>query len=221
MTELHNEQEKRKILLRNINHIDKMTNAMIDNGLFDIINAGDRVFADIQEELKIARNHLFLDDFTNSELHTSLALLYYSKAVSSASRSWRFKNIYAGNVWAYFAVLIALSIFILYYFGLGSSANFGYIQSVISAVILGIIGSIIRSIWYLKEQVMERIYRGSMMIYFITSPFLGGAMGLLVYLGLLYESFALHHVFSLSNDSLRFAANKSFNYNAICYFRRL
>ena len=80
MTELHNEQEKRKILLRNINHIDKMTNAMIDNGLFDIINAGDRVFADIQEELKIARNHLFLDDFTNSELHTSLALLYYSKA---------------------------------------------------------------------------------------------------------------------------------------------
>jgi hypothetical protein len=28
---------------------------------------------------------------------------------------------------------------------------------------------------------------------------------LLVYLGLLYESFALHYVFSLSNDSLRFA----------------
>src|SRR5439155_13169302 len=140
VTELDNEQKIRKKLLREIDRIVEWVNLAVENGLFGLGKLEENALEYILDNLRRARNFIDSNDLSEAEYYISLARRAYDKALFSVSRIWRFKNVYAGDVWIYFAALLACSIFILYYFGVGASANFVNRQSAISAVALGIIG---------------------------------------------------------------------------------
>jgi hypothetical protein len=73
---------------------------------------------------------------------------------------------------------------VFYYFGdsIQLSKKLHVPDAAINAVAWGVIGAILRAIWFLKEKVDERGFRKSWNVYFISIPFLGGILGGVVYL---------------------------------------
>src|SRR5215211_2773831 len=45
----------------------------------------------------------------------------------------------------------------------------------------GTVGAILRGLWFLKDKVSDRRYRNSFRIYLISTPFLGGLFGAILY----------------------------------------
>jgi membrane associated rhomboid family serine protease len=61
----------------------------------------------------------------------------------------------------------------------------------INATAWGVIGAVLRAMWFLKSKVDMRTYRNAYNIYFISVPFLGGILGTIIYLLFLGGLFAL------------------------------
>jgi hypothetical protein len=175
-------ERRRKILLNEINSIDNRTNAVADNGLFDRKGTQDS-FEDIQSNLRSAREKLYAGDLVNSEYYTSLALRLYDKALYSASRIWRFSNVYAGPMWIYMVgFLVAVLAFYWYQLDMNVLKLHVTVQeAALHAATWGCVGGILRGLWYLKDKVSDRKYRNSFRIYFISVPFLGGLFGAILY----------------------------------------
>jgi hypothetical protein len=193
---------------------------------------GEAAYINIHEQLKIAKDDLNGHKFTDCVVHTSLARLFYLKTLYSKSWGWRFVNLYAGPVWIYLATFLALVMaFYAYYVDVYLQDTRGVDQAAIHAVTWGCIGSILRGMWYLKDKVSEREYKNSWWIYFVSTPFLGGIFGAIVYLVLIAGLLSLG-VGQSSNEGLPqinrplvivpIAALAGFNWEwAVKMFRRI
>jgi hypothetical protein len=150
---------------------------------------GEEALKLILDKIQEARNELKSPqqnktyDLSKCEKLLSEAKQYYANALYSVGRGWIFENEYAGYIWIWLAGLL-VSVFALYYFGvtIQLSEKLHVPDAAINAVIWGVIGAVLRAIWFLKEKVDERGFRKSWNVYFISVPFLGGILGGIVYL---------------------------------------
>lgn len=190
------EEEKRcKKLQADIDRVDDWVIVAAENGLFNELEKKQNpiTLCKIQDILKEARNNL--DDknpatfsLPSCAANISSAAGLYAKALNSVSRWWRFKNLYAGIIWIYLITFLISTILALYYFKIDtliennvSHENIHHSSVGIYAVGWGIIGGILRGVWYLKENVDDKKYRNSWVIWFLSSPFIGGVLGTAVY----------------------------------------
>jgi len=88
-------------------------------------------------------------------------------------------------------------LFIFYYYDLNSALLkefplLGTDSIAIEAVSWGVIGGLLRGLWWLWKNVNKRQFRKAWIIWFISTPFLGGILGgiayLLIFAGLLAVS---------------------------------
>jgi hypothetical protein len=190
--------QTRKSLVREIKRIDAWTNNLIDSGLFDkrhkklfgkkqkedeVRAEMDRAFKDIQDNLYTARKSLDNDDLSASEYYMAQALRAYEKALYAPSRIWRFSNVYAGPMWIY---LVGFLISVLVFYWVQLDVNFLNLhvhiqEAALHATTWGTVGAILRGLWFLKDKVSDRRYRNSFRIYLISTPFLGGLFGAILY----------------------------------------
>jgi hypothetical protein len=157
-----------------------------ENGLFK--NKDDQgVFQNIQDTLVKASEQLTADtpnSLAECSRLTSFAIKSFSDVLYSKGNSkWRFDNMYAGDVWLYLIGFLGL-IFVIYYFDINTilSNRFHIPLIAIDATIWGVIGGILRGVWYLWTNINDRNYRQTWRIWFFSCPFLGGILGALVYI---------------------------------------
>jgi hypothetical protein len=176
-----NADPRRQKLQVEIDRIDTWLNVAADNGLFKRQTAVP--YTNIQRILHLARRNLDNNLLSDCETNISCAIHAYSEALYSTCKLWRFLNIYAAHIWIYLAAFLSIVLaFYLYFIDtyLENSAHIA--QAAIHATTWGVIGSILRGMWFLKEKVGDRQYRNSWTIYFISVPFLGGIFGAIIYL---------------------------------------
>jgi hypothetical protein len=168
--------------------------------MFRWLTKKDNVYATtmdkIQEVLKKARQNVDPDDldYSLSSCDTNIAKAagIYCDALYSTSWKWRFINIYGGHIWLYLSLFLLSSIFILYYYRIDilildklniseTDSSYEVYFNGIMAVTWGVIGGILRGIWYLKENVDDRGLRNSWIVWFLSCPFLGGLFGAVIY----------------------------------------
>jgi hypothetical protein len=194
--------QTRKKLVREIKRIDATTSNLIDNGLFDkrstklfgkkqeedkkVRAEMDTVFETIQVNLYTARKSLDNDDLPASEYYVAQALKAYDKALYTPSRIWRFSNVYAGPMWIY---LIGFLLSVLAFYLIQLDTNILGLnppgvriqEAALHATTWGTVGAILRGLWFLKDKVSDRRYRNSFRIYLLSTPFLGGLFGAILY----------------------------------------
>lgn len=178
-------------LLKEIARIDKWTSVGADNGLFLINEKVEGIYDKIVQALKDARISHEKNDFPETQRQLSIALQDYSKAIHSTSWKWRFVNLNGGYVFIYLLSLLILISSFYAFLGIKgfelvdqmAKPPFGLVgESAIHAVTWGMIGGILRGMWYLKDKVGDRKFRSSWNIYFISVPFIGGLFGAIIYL---------------------------------------
>jgi hypothetical protein len=165
------------------------SNASRENSTSSQKTNGEEALKLILNKIQEARNELKSAqqnktyDLSKCEKFLSEAKQYYANALYSVGRGWIFENEYAGYIWIWLAGLL-VSVFALYYFGVNIqlSEKLHVPDAAINAVTWGVIGAVLRAIWFLKEKVDERGFRKSWNVYFISIPFLGGILGGIVYL---------------------------------------
>ncbi len=186
MSTHENKNQKKEELIEKIDDLDVWVSTAIENGLFCV---QDDVSVDnILNKLKDARDDIDIEkksplDFSQCDYNLSKAAAYYSQAIASAPLSWRLLNIYAVHLWAYLIVFLS-AIFIFYSFNLLSFIKFEQFEIPIVAVhaaAWGIIGGLLRGLWWLWKNVDDRQYRKVWIIWFISTPFLSGILGAIVY----------------------------------------
>ena len=184
--------ESNEKLLRyndNINRVDTWVTTTSENGLFKEKN--DNLFKLILDNLKEARESIDTQSIEHNKTSPnfvqcsdalSKAANYYSQAVDSAPLSWRFLNIYAGHLWIYLITFLFIT-FAFYYFDIDRflSLKVGVSPLSVDAATWGVIGGILRGIWWLWRNVSDRKYRKTWMVWFISTPFLGGIFGAISY----------------------------------------
>lgn len=138
----------------------------------------------ILDKLKEARKNIDTKppDFPNCDHNLSLAASDYFKAVHYAPRLWKFQNIYAGHLFIYL-VLVLSTIFVYYYnFGTFLVTKLNITQLAFDATMWGVIGGILRGLWWLWYNVNRGSVRKSWIVWFVSTPFIGGILGALVFL---------------------------------------
>jgi hypothetical protein len=149
-------------------------------------NTLEEIFAHI----KNARDRLPENKLNESEMEISKAKRLYIKQLNQTPSRWKFSNIYAGYAWIYL-VAILVGIFTIFYSGMDLEKTLRVHDPAINATTWGVIGAVLRAMWFLKSKVDTRTYMNSYNIYFISVPFLGGILGAVIYLILLGGIFAL------------------------------
>jgi hypothetical protein len=166
-----------------INKVDVMVDIADENGLFKKQNVV--ALEPILQSLKTAREKLQRTppDFSGSYYDLSVARSLYYKAVQNAPWHWRFSRLYAANVLVYLLLFLS-SIFLFYYFHIDRLllSIFNIDSAAMNAITWGTIGGILRGISRLWYRVNRREFRVVWKGYFISSPFLGGLFGAIVYL---------------------------------------
>lgn len=186
------EEKRRNELLGDINRVGVWVTTAADNGLFNKSNESGVSSEEIQGILGKARKNLDKTDppsFSLSSCETNIALAAdsYAKALNSASRWWRFNNVYGGPIWIYLITFLISTILAVYYFRIDQlivnnfSHNGLHSTNGIFAATWGVIGGILRGLWYLKERVNDRQYRNSWTLFYLSGPFIGGILGAAVY----------------------------------------
>jgi hypothetical protein len=169
---------------KSIDKLDMQVNIADENGLFKEQKNAEALET-ILSSLKKAREKLqgSPPELPSSYYELSVARSGYYKAVQNAPWLWRFSKLYAANVLAYLLLFLA-SIFLFYYFRadilLAETLNID--SDAINATAWGTIGGILRGISRLWYRVNRREFRDVWKGYFISSPFLGGLFGSIVYL---------------------------------------
>lgn len=160
--------------------------AEIENGLFEqkkVISDGPK-WPQIQDLVRKARTELSssLDDAESTQEE---ALGTYYEAVNKTGPVWRFSGLYAGHLWI-FLVGVLVSIFFFYYFSWDDIIKSEILSKehnlAIGVVAWGIIGSILRCLWWLRFNVGRSNYRKGWRLHYISAPFLGGILGAIVYI---------------------------------------
>lgn len=181
------DKQKYSKLYNGIDRVDTWLNTAANNGLF---RRQTRInYEGVQNQLQRARENLASNNYFECEYRISLAYNAYSDALYSAPRLWRFSNIYAGGIICYL-IGIVFAIFAFYYFGgydristnllipLVGKENY---QTAIHSIAWGILGSVLREFWWLKENIDDRKYNNAWRVYFIVGPFLGALFGAVAY----------------------------------------
>jgi hypothetical protein len=140
--------------------------------------------------IKEARSLLEQNKLPESELELSKAKREYSRKVDAAPFRWKFSNLYGGYIWIYLVLLLA-AIFLIFYSQADLETKLKVRDPAINATAWGVIGAVLRAMWFLKSKVDMRTYRNAYNVYFISVPFLGGILGAIIYLLLLGGLFAL------------------------------
>jgi hypothetical protein len=183
-----------KKLQEDIERVDSWTLTAADNGLFK--NQKCVRIEDIQNILEEAR---LLGDPNNPtfsvpkcQAKISKAAGKYAEALHCSQWCWRATNIYAVHIWLYLLSFLGLLILFYYYGGidyliekLNTLSTQDDVQSYrngIYSVVWGIIGGIFRGIWYLKRRVNDRGFRNSWILWYLSSPIVGGILGVITYL---------------------------------------
>jgi hypothetical protein len=125
----------------------------------------------------------------------SLAAGKYYEALHCSQWSWRATNIYAAHIWVYLLSFLGAVILFYYYGGvdffieklniLDTQDDLQYYRNGIYSVTWGIIGGIFRGIWFLKRRVDDREFRNSWTLWYLSSPIIGGILGVIIYLVLI------------------------------------
>ena len=209
-----------------INRVDTKLNKASSNGLFKEVVQNKETFENIQNILLEARKAIDDSHLSEAETKLSLANGKFNYALQSTPRHWRFSNLYAGYIWIYLIGFL-VGIFIFYYFDfdgqLSQDNNFN--QSAIYATTWGCIGSILRGLWFLKKRVDLKDYENSWAMTFLSAPFIGSILGVVVYLliigGLLsitQQNLDIKNIFAI----IPFSAFAGFNWEwAIEQFKKL
>jgi len=179
---LYTDEESRLVTVRkDIDTVDTKVNVAAGNGLFQ--NQTAVTANTIQDILRRARTAADENNLTEAETQMSLANTEFYAALNQTKRNWRFLNVYAIHVWMYLASFL-VGIFLFYYYDLATilSNNDNFQLIAIYAATWGCIGSILRGFWYLRDKVDLRKYSNSWIIYFLSTPFIGGILGVIVYL---------------------------------------
>jgi hypothetical protein len=140
--------------------------------------------------IKEARSLLEQNKLPEAELEISKAKREYSRKVDAAPFGWKFSNLYGGYIWIYLVLLLA-AIFLIFYSQADLETKLKVRDPAINATAWGVIGAVLRAMWFLKSKVDMRTYRNAYNVYFISVPFLGGILGAIIYLLLLGGLFAL------------------------------
>lgn len=166
---------------KDIDAIDTKVNIAARNGLFQ--NQTVVQVDSIQSILRKARIAADQNNLSESETQMSLASAELSAAINHTKTTWRFLNVYAIHIWIYLSSFL-VGIFLFYYYDLSAilSSNDDFQVIAIYAATWGCIGSILRGFWHLKKNVDLLKYQSSWIIYFLSTPFLGGILGVIVYL---------------------------------------
>jgi hypothetical protein len=195
---------------------DKIT-AAVENGLFEVSkgNSKDSIIKGILHKkdssvivnesgsgasgdeaepvislMDTARQCLDKNDLPGTENNIFKVNREYSKRVDQVPFRWTFANIYAGYIWIYLTLLLA-AIFFIFSSGMDLETQLKVKDPAINATAWGVIGAVLRAMWFLKSKVDSRTYRKAYNVYFISVPFLGGILGAIVYLIILGGLFAL------------------------------
>ena len=168
-------------------YLDKMLTIAIENDLFETQpqkEIQNSILTKLKEVRQIIEKKTDTFDYPYCHYELSKAAELYFKAVKSARLSWRLLNIYAVHVWVYLITFLCL-VFIFYYYFLQPNNSFfiflNTYQTGIDAVVWGIIGGLLRGLWWLWKNVDKRQYRKTWIIWFISTPFLGGILGAISY----------------------------------------
>jgi hypothetical protein len=209
-------EEKRGEALRaNIDKIDTILNVAAGNGMFQ--NQSDVTYDDIQGCLHSSRLALDCKQISEGEKQLSLAISKYGEAMNKTRKSWRFVNVYGGPIWVYLiAFLVGLAFFYIYDYDNLIQQKTQFDLVAINSVSWGLVGSILRGLWYLKKNVDERLYRKAWRIYFLSTPFLGAIFGGMIYLIVLGGLLGISQQTDAVKNSLLFlplAAVAGFNWN--------
>lgn len=209
-----------------INRVDTKLNKASGNGLFKAGVQDKETFEGIQAVLLEARNAIDSNHLSEAETKLSLANGKFNNALQSTSRRWRFANLYAGYIWIYLIGFL-VAIFVFYYFDFDGqlSKNDNFTQAAIYATTWGCIGSILRGLWWLKKRVDIKDYESSWAMTFLSAPFIGSILGVLVYLliigglvSITQQNFDIKNIFAI----IPFSAFAGFNWEwAIEQFKRL
>jgi hypothetical protein len=115
------------------------------------------------------------------EIIDNISRIYYKK-IACKGRRWRAKNVYAFHILIY-QILLLVPIFFFYYYDIDGdvSERLSIPQLAIDSAIWGMIGGILHGIWKLWQNVNKRSYRNAWLVYFISTPFLGGIFGSLTF----------------------------------------
>ena len=136
---------------------------------------------DILENLKDAKNNFSNRKLPEAEQCLSNAKRKLAKKLNSAPFWWKMESLYAGYIWIYLASILAI-IFFIFFSGIDLLHRLHVTDPAINAATWGVIGGVLRAMWFLKSKMDSRTYRNSYNTYFISIPFLGGILGGLIYL---------------------------------------
>jgi hypothetical protein len=186
---LSTDEKQLKEFCDRIDYVDTMVSTASENGLFDGKKQNVIPYECILNKIKAARDSIEKSkppDFSQCDHHLSIAADYYFKDVNSAPMSWRFLNIYAVHIWIYLIAFLCI-LFIFYYYNVNSTllTKFAFLRNhsiAIDAVAWGIIGALLRGLWWLWKNVNRGQFRKAWIIWFISTPFLGGILGGIAYL---------------------------------------
>jgi hypothetical protein len=172
-----------KDLKEGLDKLDVRLTCALQNGLF-VDN--DAALQPIRNDLKDIRTNLV--DKTEAHYPGSVDKLYNCENAlrekeKKATRWWRFYNQYAVHIWIYliFFIVLVFLFYVLHWDKIVSGV-IGVDQIAIGAAVWGIMGGLLRGLWKLWYSVNRGQYRHVWLIYFISSPFLGGILGSITYL---------------------------------------
>ncbi len=165
---------------------------------------------DILENLKDAKINFSKRELPEAEQCLSYAKRKLAKKLNSTPFWWKMESLYAGYIWIYLASILAI-IFFIFFSGINLQDSLHVTDPAINAATWGVIGAVLRAMWFLKSKMDSRTYRNSYNTYFISIPFLGGILGGLIYLILFGGVLALTggNINALTNSGTANQTNKS------------
>ncbi len=195
-----NDEYRRKDLNGKIDAIYLAVWASQENGLFDLQSIKIQGIKSqvIFQKLESARANLRIksQNFSQAQRYYDEAERDYYAAVNSKGWRlwfWRFCNLYAYDIWA-ILIFYLVSVFVVYFYFIhcapgSTTCNISTVfpnpilvpRNGVFAVVWGAIGGILQGLYKLSKHISNRDYRKGWIINFISTPFIGGLLGAIVY----------------------------------------
>ena len=146
-------------------------------GVFKEPNADK--FESIVNAIKDARKSA-KDDPAEANRQLMIAYNLLHQATLSRSAGWRWINIYAVDIAAYYVVVFALLIVLGLWCLLGDGALPEAIWGVpLPVIVFGVFGGILRGLWWLYQKVQNTSFRVQFRIVYFIGPVLAAVLGML------------------------------------------
>lgn len=184
-----NEAKRKDEIRKQIDNVAIRLQAGLENGLFEQKKVKEKgpQWTEIQNLVSIARDKLD-KNLGEAESRQEEALNTYFVAINNAGAKWRFYGLYAGPIWIFLVGILAAT-FMFYISGTGDKLtdpknlfNLLIPRAAVDATAWGIIGSVLRGLWWLRFNVARNNYRKGWNLHYISSPFIGGILGAIVYI---------------------------------------